>query len=94
MLEIENLQFNVKEEGGSFDIIKDISLKVPDGKLVVITGPNGGGKSTLAKLIMGVRKPTGGKIIFALVLPGVGYDDKWCCDDCQCPENLYSSQGC
>ena len=64
MLEIENLQFNVKEEGGSFDIIKDISLKVPDGKLVVITGPNGGGKSTLAKLIMGVRKPTGGKIIF------------------------------
>ena len=64
MLEIKNLQFNVHEEGENIDIIKDISLTIPDGKLVVITGPNGGGKSTLAKLIMGVRKPTGGKIIF------------------------------
>ena len=46
------------------EIIKDISLEIPDGKLIVITGPNGGGKSTLAKLIAGLEKPTSGKISF------------------------------
>jgi Fe-S cluster assembly ATP-binding protein len=47
MLKIENLAFNVNT--GKKEIIKDISLEIPDGKLIVITGPNGGGKSTLAK---------------------------------------------
>ena len=63
MLEIKNLSFTVQTENGPLDIIKDISLTVPDGKFIVITGPNGGGKSTLAKLIMGIEKPTSGKII-------------------------------
>ena len=49
MLEIKNLSFNVNS--GEKEIIKNISLKIPDGKLIVVTGPNGGGKSTLAKLI-------------------------------------------
>lgn len=62
MLKIENLAFNVNT--GKKEIIKDISLEIPDGKLIVITGPNGGGKSTLAKLIAGLEKPTSGKISF------------------------------
>lgn len=64
MLKIENLSFNVASDGNDKEIIKDISLEVPDGKLYVITGPNGGGKSTLARLIAGIEKPSSGKIIF------------------------------
>ena len=44
--------------------LKDISLTVGENKFVVITGPNGGGKSTLAKMIMGIEKPRSGKILF------------------------------
>ena len=45
-------------------IIKNLDLTVPDGKLVVITGPNGGGKTTIAKIIAGIEKPLEGSIIF------------------------------
>ncbi len=62
MLKIENLSFNVNS--GEKEIIRNINLTIPDGKLIVITGPNGGGKSTLAKLIAGIEKPTQGKIFF------------------------------
>ena len=64
MLELKNISFNVVDEKGEKDIIKDISLTLEDGKFIVITGPNGGGKSTLAKLIMGIEKPTGGQILW------------------------------
>lgn len=64
MLTLENLSFEVNDEKGEKGIIKDISLTVDDGKFVVITGPNGGGKSTTAKLIMGIERPTGGRILF------------------------------
>jgi len=64
MLELKNITFSVETENGKVDIIKDVSLTIPDGKFVVITGPNGGGKSTLAKIIMGIEKPTSGRIIF------------------------------
>ncbi len=64
MLELKNISFNVADEKGEKDIITDVSLTVEDGKFLVITGPNGGGKSTLAKLIMGIEKPTGGQIIW------------------------------
>ena len=64
MLELKNISFNVNDEKGEKDIIKDVSLTLEDGKFLVITGPNGGGKSTLAKLIMGIEKPTGGQIIW------------------------------
>lgn len=64
MLELKNISFNVADEKGEKDIIKDVSLTLEDGKFLVITGPNGGGKSTLAKIIMGIEKPTGGKIIW------------------------------
>ncbi len=64
MLELKNISFYVADEKGEKDIIKDVSLTVEDGKFIVITGPNGGGKSTLAKLIMGIEQPTGGQIIW------------------------------
>ena len=64
MLEIRNLSFGVNEDGQDKEIIRDISLKIEDRKMVVITGPNGGGKSTLARLIAGIEKPTEGRILF------------------------------
>ena len=66
MLELKNLSFKVENEdgSGSLDIIEGLDLTIPDGKFVVITGPNGGGKSTLAKLIMGIEQPTGGQILY------------------------------
>ena len=66
MLELKNIGFAVPEtaDGEAKEIIKDVSLKIEDGRFLVITGPNGGGKSTLAKLIMGIEKPTKGSIIF------------------------------
>ena len=62
MLEIKNVSFGVDDDGQKKEIIKNVSLTIPSGKLVVITGPNGGGKSTLARLIAGIEKPTSGKI--------------------------------
>ena len=62
MLDIRHLSFQVDSEGQDKEIIRDISLTVKNGSLVVITGPNGGGKSTLARLIAGIEKPTGGQI--------------------------------
>lgn len=62
MLELKNISFTAENEDGSKDIIKNLNLKIDDG-FVVITGPNGGGKSTLAKLIAGIIKPTSGQIL-------------------------------
>lgn len=64
MLELDNISFNAENDGVSKEIIKGISLKVSRNKFTVITGPNGGGKSTLAKLIAGIEKPASGRIIF------------------------------
>lgn len=63
MLEIRNLSFAVSDEAADKEIIHDISLTIDKGRFVVITGPNGGGKSTLAKLIAGIEKPTAGRIL-------------------------------
>lgn len=64
MLELKKISFQVDAEGKDKEIIRDVSLTIPDRKLVVVTGPNGGGKSTLAKLIAGIEKPTDGQIFF------------------------------
>lgn len=61
MLELKNISLNVEN---SKDILNDVSLTVGDGKFVVITGPNGGGKSTLAKVAAGILSPTSGQIYF------------------------------
>ena len=64
MLELKNISFNVQDESKEKEIIRHLDLTVEDGKFVVVTGPNGGGKSTMAKLIAGIEKPTEGRILF------------------------------
>ena len=64
MLELKNISFDVESEEGGKEIIRNVSLTVPEDRLVVVTGPNGGGKSTLARLIAGIEKPTSGQILF------------------------------
>ena len=65
MLELKDLSFQVSETGNARkEIIKGINLQLKDHTFTAITGPNGGGKSTLAKLIMGMEQPTGGQIIW------------------------------
>ena len=59
MLEIRNLSFSAQGR----TILNNINLTIPDGKLICLTGPNGGGKTTLAKMIAGVEKPDEGQIL-------------------------------
>ena len=64
MLELEHVSFEVADQQGEKEILKDVSFILPDNKFVVITGPNGGGKSTLAKVIAGIEKPNSGRILW------------------------------
>lgn len=64
MLKLENISFEVREEDGQKEIIHNLNLTINENEFVVVTGPNGGGKSTLAKIIAGIQTPTGGKIFF------------------------------
>lgn len=61
MLELKNISFSAEGENGEKEILKNINLTINDG-FVAITGPNGGGKSTLAKIIAGIITPTSGQI--------------------------------
>lgn len=63
MLKAENLVLYVDENGSRKCLLDHISFQVDDGEMLVITGPNGGGKSTLAKTLMGIETPESGKII-------------------------------
>ena len=70
MLELKNIAFTVPDSTGpdgrltpGREIIKGVDLAFEQGKITVVTGPNGGGKSTLARLIMGIEKPTSGQIL-------------------------------
>ena len=71
MLELQHLTYTVQDDNGNpHDILKDVSLTI-DERFVAITGPNGGGKSTLAKVIAGIYTPTSGRIL----LDGVDITD-------------------
>lgn len=63
MLELKNISYAAEDEGGTKEILNDINLTVSE-RFVAVTGPNGGGKSTLARVIAGIIKPTSGRIIF------------------------------
>lgn len=60
MLKLENIKWSLEDGRG---ILRDISLEIPNGRLVVVTGPNGGGKTTLAKVIAGLVSPDSGRIL-------------------------------
>ena len=62
MFELRNITYEVEDNQDNKEILKDVSLTI-DEQFVTITGPNGGGKSTLAKIIAGIIKPTSGQII-------------------------------
>ena len=64
MLEIKGLSYHVSDDAGEKDILTDIDLEIRDGAFIVVTGPNGGGKTTLAKAVMGLVQPTAGSIVF------------------------------
>ncbi len=64
MLSIRGLRYAVEDAGGGREILGGIDLDVERGRLVVITGPNGGGKTTLAKAVMGLIEPASGSIKF------------------------------
>lgn len=64
MLELKNVSFEVPEGNSEKGILKNVSITIDDKKFLAITGPNGGGKSTLAKIIAGIYKPTSGQILF------------------------------
>ena len=59
MLELKHISLDLADKK---EILNDVSLTIGDGKFVVITGPNGGGKSTTAKVIAGIMAPTSGQI--------------------------------
>ena len=63
MLELKNICFKVDSPEGSKEILNNVNLKIGDG-FTAFTGPNGGGKSTLAKIIAGIYQPTSGQLIF------------------------------
>lgn len=62
VLELRNVSFQVSEDSKEKGILKNVNFTLKDNKFVAITGPNGGGKSTLAKIIAGIEKPTSGQI--------------------------------
>ncbi|MBQ9765370.1 MAG: ATP-binding cassette domain-containing protein [Lachnospiraceae bacterium] len=65
MLELKNVSFGVEDQNGKHkEILKNINLTIDERQFIALTGPNGGGKSTLAKIIVGIEKPTEGQIIF------------------------------
>lgn len=69
MLELKDIRWSLPEDGK--EILKGVSLRAEDGKCTVITGPNGGGKTTLAKIIAGIKKQDGGQVL----LDGRSLDD-------------------
>lgn len=68
MLELRNLYYTVNGEGEAGDetrnIIDGLNFKFERGKMYAITGPNGSGKTTTAKMIMGINQASSGNIVF------------------------------
>lgn len=64
MLQLNHIAFHAESNDGKAEIIRDISLHIDKSKFIVITGPNGGGKSTLAKIIAGIEPATAGTILY------------------------------
>ena len=63
MIELRNITYHVKDEAGEKDVLDNVSLTL-DGHFVALTGPNGGGKSTMAKVIAGIIRPTAGRVLW------------------------------
>ena len=75
MLQLKNISYTVEEDGIKKDIIKNVSADISQ-RFVAITGPNGGGKSTLAKIIAGIYTPTSGRLPHAFLIGGASGSGK------------------
>ena len=64
VLQLQNISYLPAGEKGAVPVLRDVNLTLEKNRFYVITGPNGGGKSSLAKIIMGIYQPTAGKIFF------------------------------
>lgn len=64
MFQLKDLNYKINNGKDNLSILKEINFELEENKIYVITGPNGGGKSTLSKLMMGIIKPSTGKIFF------------------------------
>ena len=64
MITLENISLTMETEQGRTQILNDVNLSLDENKFYVFTGPNGGGKSSLAKVIMGIYKPDKGRVLF------------------------------
>jgi sulfate transport system ATP-binding protein len=54
---------NITKHFGEVDAVKDVSFAVPEGELVALLGPSGGGKTTVLRMIAGLEMPTGGDVL-------------------------------
>lgn len=63
MLELKDISCTVQDNDKNKEILRGVNLSLPDNKFIVVTGPNGGGKSTLARVISGIQKTSGGQIL-------------------------------
>ena len=73
MLEIKNLCFSAFDGNETINILNNIDLTVKDGTFLVLTGPNGGGKTTLTKLLLRLYDPTNGDIMMTLLIQSLGF---------------------
>lgn len=62
MLKLDKVSYSVDDHGDSKEILKEISLEIPERQIVAITGRNGGGKTTLAHVLMGIKRVSSGQI--------------------------------
>ena len=60
MLNLQNICWSAPD---GKEVLRNVNLEIGEGKLIAITGPNGGGKTTLAKVMVGIEESTAGKII-------------------------------
>ena len=90
MLEVKNVGLKIKGDNGEIQVLKDVNFTLEDKKIYVMTGPNGGGKSVTAKTIMGIHRPTNGRIL----LDGVDITGQGALRTCQDGHRLRISAAC
>lgn len=69
LIDLKNINF----ERNDRPILKDVNLSVNKGEFLAITGPNGGGKTSLLRIMLGLMKPDTGTVTISTPAPVIGY---------------------